>query len=274
MLLIPALDIKAGEVCKMKFPAFSGKLIMIFCLVVFMLGIFHAAAANAEVVTLPKVNVEWAKTKSPGEVSQTLQIIILLTILSLAPAILMMTTSFVRIVIVLSFLRSALGTQQIPPTQVIVSFALFLTFLTMTPTFNIINQNAIQPYMAGELEFKAALIEAEKPMRAFMIRQTREKDMELFVYASQIARPKNVDDIPTLIIIPSFVLSELKTAFAMGFALFVTFVVIDMVVASILMSMGMFMLPPMMISLPIKIMLFVMVDGWYLVVRSILFSFR
>jgi len=258
----------------MKFPAFTGKLLLIFCLTVFMLGILHIAPANAEIVTLPKVNVEWAKAKSPGEVSQTLQIIILLTLLSLAPAILMMTTSFVRIIIVLSFLRSALGTQQIPPNQVIVSFALFLTFLTMTPTFNVINKNAVQPYMAGTLEFKAALQEAEKPMRKFMIRQTREKDMELFVYASQMPRPKNVDDIPTMIIIPSFVLSELKTAFAMGFALFVTFVVIDMVVASILMSMGMFMLPPMMISLPIKIMLFVMVDGWYLVVRSILFSFR
>ena len=252
----------------------QGKLILIICLVAVIMGLVEISPARAEFVSLPKVNVEWAQPKSPEDVSSVLQIIILLTILSLAPAILMMTTSFIRIVIVLSFLRQALGTQQIPPSQIVVSFALFLTFLTMLPTFNIINKNAIQPYMKGQKKFQQAMKEAEKPMRDFMIRQTREKDLELFVYASKIPRPKKIDDIPTMVIIPSFVLSELKTAFAMGFALFVSFIVVDMVVASVLMSMGMFMLPPMMISLPIKIMLFVLIDGWYLVVRSIIFSFR
>lgn len=228
----------------------------------------------AQVPPMPRLNLEWAPPGSPDEVSGVFQILILLTILSLAPAIIMMMTSFTRIVIVLSFLRHALGTQQIPPTQVIVSFSLFLTFLTMTPTFNEVNNNAIQPYMNRQKQFAEAMKEAETPLRQFMIRQTREKDLELFIYASKIQTPRNLEEVPTLIIIPAFVLSELKTAFAMGFALFISFLVIDMVIASILMSMGMFMLPPMMVSLPIKIMLFVLVDGWYLVVRSILLSFR
>lgn len=245
---------------------------MAAAVVVFVL--LAASASFAEPVAFPRINVQWGTAKNPDEVSSVLQTIIMLTVLSLAPAIIMMMTSFTRIVIVLSFLRHALGTQMIPPNQVLVSFAMFLTFLTMMPTLNIINKEALQPYMEGKKTFTAAMGEAEKPIRQFMIRQTRKKDMELFIYASRIPKPKTINDIPTLVIIPSFILSELKTAFTMGFTLFITFLVIDIVIASILMSMGMFMLPPMMISLPIKILIFVLVDGWYLVVKSILFSFR
>jgi flagellar biosynthetic protein FliP len=236
--------------------------------------LFAASVSYAEPVAFPKVNIQWGQAKNPQEVSSVLQTIIMLTVLSLAPAIIVMMTSFTRIVIVLSFLRHALGTQMIPPNQVLISFAMFLTFLTMMPTFEVINREALQPYMEGKKSFTAAMGEAEKPLRKFMIRQTRKKDMELFIYASKIKKPRNIDDIPTLVIIPSFILSELKTSFTMGFTLFITFLVVDLVIASILMSMGMFMLPPMMISLPIKILLFVLVDGWYLVVKSILLSFR
>lgn len=250
------------------------KTLSILFLIALLLLWAGSSPAFAQISSIPKFSVQMDKANSPDEVSQVFQILIILTILSIAPSIIIMTTSFTRIVIVLSFLRQAIGTQQIPPTQVLVAFALFLTFLTMMPVFQQVNKAAIQPYMSKEIKFKEALNNAEKPLRKFMIRQTREKDLELFVYASRIQKPKNIDEIPTLVIVPAFVLSELKTAFTMGFALFITFLVIDMVVASVLMSMGMFMLPPMMVSLPIKILLFVLVDGWYLVVRSILFSFR
>jgi flagellar biosynthetic protein FliP len=226
-------------------------------------------------VPLPKVKVEWGDAAdSPQEVAKSMQILILLTILSLAPSILIVMTSFTRIIIVLSFLRHALGTQTIPPNQVLISFALLLTFLTMLPTYNKINQNAMKPYFEGKMPQKVAIAEAEKPIREFMSKHTRQKDLELFLYASGTPRPKTFADIPTIVLIPSFLLSELKTAFSMGFMLFVSFLVIDMVIASILMSIGMFMLPPMMISLPIKVMLFVLVDGWYLVIKSLIFSFR
>jgi len=239
-----------------------------------ILLIFSARPAFSKMVPLPKVNIDWGNPDSPEKVASSLQILIIITVLSLAPAIMIMMTSFTRIIIVLSFLRHAIGTQQIPPNQVLISFALFLTFFTMLPTFKKINQQAIRPYMEGKIAQKNALAVAEKYAREFMFRQTREKDLELFLYASETPRPKKPTEIPTLVLIPSFVLSELRTAFVMGFTLFITFVIIDMVVASILMSIGMFMLPPMTISLPIKIMIFVLVDGWYMVVKSIIFSFR
>ncbi len=221
----------------------------------------------------PSINVGLSPTGDPAQVAQSLQILLLLTILSLAPSILVMTTSFTRLVIVLSFTRSALGTQQMPPNQVMIGLALLLTLFIMAPIFGGIYQDAWLPYSRGEMQFQTALEVGAQPLRDFMIRQTREKDLALFVSAAQIA-PESVEQVPTHVLIPAFVISELKTAFQMGFMIFLPFLVIDMVVASTLMSMGMMMLPPVMISLPFKILLFVMVDGWHLVVRSLLMSFQ
>jgi len=204
----------------------------------------------------------------------SLQLLMLLTVLSLAPAILMLMTAFTRIIIVLSFVRNALGTQQLPPNQVIVGLALFLTFFVMVPTWTQINTNAVQPYMNNQITQAEALTQAEEPLRNFMFRQTREKDLELFVGLAKMERPKTYRDVPTHVLIPAFVISELKTAFQMGFAIFIPFIVIDMIVSSTLMSIGMMMLPPMMISLPFKLLLFVLVDGWHLVVQSLVTSFK
>lgn len=212
-------------------------------------------------------------TFSLGETGSVVQLLLIVTVLSLAPAILVLMTSFTRIVVVLSFVRNALGTQQLPPTQVIIGLSLFLTYFVMAPTFTQLNAEALQPYMANEITQEQALEKAEQPLRDFMFQQTREKDLELFVSMSKIERPQTYSDIPTHVLIPSFVISELKTAFQMGFAIFIPFMIIDMIVASTLMSMGMMMMPPMMISLPFKILLFVLVDGWSLVVKSLVTSF-
>ncbi|MDR3600702.1 MAG: flagellar type III secretion system pore protein FliP [Desulfosporosinus sp.] len=211
---------------------------------------------------------------STQQMGTSLQILMLMTVLSMAPAILMLMTSFTRIIIVLSFVRNALGTQQLPPNQVLVGLALFLTFFVMAPTFNQINTNALQPYMKNQITQTEALAKAEEPLRDFMFRQTREKDLELFVGLAKMERPKTYRDVPTYVLIPAFVISELKTAFQMGFAIFIPFIVIDMIVSSTLMSIGMMMLPPMMISLPFKLLLFVLVDGWHLVVQSLVTSFH
>nr|WP_167998854.1 flagellar type III secretion system pore protein FliP [Desulfitobacterium metallireducens] len=208
------------------------------------------------------------------QTSTSLQILLLLTVLSIAPAILVLMTSFTRIIIVLSFVRNALGTQQLPPNQVLVGLALFLTFFVMQPTWNEVNTQALQPYLNSQITQTEALSKAEAPIRTFMFKQTREKDLELFVGMAKIERPKTYNDIPTYVLIPSFIISELKTAFQMGFAIFIPFMVIDMIVSSTLMSMGMMMLPPMMISLPFKLLLFVLVDGWNLVVQSLVTSFH
>lgn len=212
-------------------------------------------------------------TTTAEQTSTTLQILLMMTVLSIAPAILVLMTSFTRIVIVLSFVRNALGTQQLPPTQVIIGLSLFLTFFVMAPTWNEVNTQALQPYMQSQITQAEALDQAEAPLRQFMFEQTREKDLELFVGLARMERPQTYGDIPTYVLIPAFVISELKTAFQMGFAIFIPFMVIDMLVASVLMSMGMMMLPPMMISLPFKILLFVLVDGWHLVVQSLVTSF-
>ncbi|MHB8126785.1 MAG: flagellar type III secretion system pore protein FliP [Desulfitobacteriaceae bacterium] len=208
------------------------------------------------------------------QASTSIQILLLLTVLSLAPAILVLMTSFTRIIIVLSFVRNALGTQQMPPNQVLIGLAFFLTFFVMVPTWNQINDQALQPYLQNHISQTEALNKAEEPLRTFMFKQTREKDLELFVGLAKMDRPKTYRDIPTYVLIPSFVISELKTAFQMGFAIFIPFMVIDMIVSSTLMSMGMMMLPPMMISLPFKLLLFVLVDGWHLVVQSLVTSFH
>jgi len=229
--------------------------------------------ANAADLPLPAIKFGIEQAKTPQDVAMSLQILLVLTVLSLAPAILILMTSFTRIVIVLAFLRQALGTQQVPPNQVLVGLALFLTFFTMQPTFSRIDKEALTPYLEGKLSTSEAFRKGEDPIRQFMFKQTREKDLALFVALSKSSRPKSPADISTWVLIPAFVISELKKAFEMGFIIFIPFLVIDMVVASVLMSMGMLMLPPVLISLPFKILLFIMVDGWNLIVRSIALSF-
>ena len=209
----------------------------------------------------------------PTNVSTSIKLLILMTVLTLAPSILILMTSFARIVIVLSFTRTALATQQMPPNQVIIGLALFLTFFIMAPTFQEVNNQALQPLFDGEIGLEEAYDKAATPFKEFMAKHTRQKDLELFMEYSQAERPASVEDIPLTMLVPAFALSEIKTAFQMGFMIFIPFLVIDMVVASTLMSMGMMMLPPVMISLPFKILLFVLVDGWYLVMKSLLQSF-
>ncbi len=223
--------------------------------------------------SLPTITVGIGEATDATEVSTALQVLLVLTVLSVAPAILLMTTAFTRIVIVLGFVRSAMGTQQAPPNQVIVGLALFLTFFVMAPVFNQINEEALQPYMAEEISLPDALDRAVEPMRQFMFSQTSEKELQLLIEIANLEAPNSPDDVATMTLIPAFMLSELKRAFQMGFLIFIPFLVIDMVVASILMSMGMMMLPPVIISLPFKILLFVLVDGWGLVVGSIVQSF-
>ena len=224
-------------------------------------------------VTLPTLQIGLEEAQSPQQVSALIEILLVFTVLSMAPAILLMMTCFTRLVISFSFLRSALGTQQQPPTQVLIGLALFLTVFIMTPVFSKINDTAVKPYMDGEINAEQALKEASLPLRAFMFKQTREKDLELFLSLSKAPKPKNKDEVSTAVLIPAFMISELKTAFTIGFVLFLPFLVIDLVVASILLSMGMMMLPPVMVSLPFKLLLFVLVDGWYLIVGSLVKSF-
>lgn len=232
-----------------------------------------AASLAADGLNLPAVALNFAEGGKPTELVNVLKIVVLLTVLTLAPAILVMMTSFTRMVIVLSFLRQSLGTQQMPPNQVLVGLALFLSFFVMAPTWQKISTEAIDPYLAEKIDQKEAFSKIEAPMREFMFSQTREKDLELFLSMSKMPKPQNRESVPSYVLVPSFVLSELNTAFQMGFMLYLPFLVIDMVVASVLMAMGMMMLPPMMISLPFKLLLFVLVDGWALVVGSLVKSF-
>ncbi|TCS82951.1 flagellar type III secretion system pore protein FliP [Tepidibacillus fermentans] len=240
---------------------------------IFLLFIPLTVHAESSVV-IPGFDFKVGTSDQPQDVMTSLQILLLLTVLSLAPAILILMTSFTRIVIVLSFVRNALATQQMPPNQVIIGLALFLTLFVMGPTFTEVNQKALQPYMNGKITQQQAFNEAAKPFKQFMIKQTREKDILLFLNYAKMDKPKNVDQMPLSVLVPAFAISELKTAFQMGFMIFIPFLIIDMVVSSILMAMGMMMLPPVMISLPFKILLFILVDGWYLVVKSLLESFH
>ncbi|MEK7773195.1 MAG: flagellar type III secretion system pore protein FliP [Deltaproteobacteria bacterium] len=230
--------------------------------------------AAAEPLGLPKVSLTLGGEGGPQGISTAIQILLLLTVITLAPAILLMMTSFTRLVIVFSLLRQALGVQQAPPNQVVIGLSLFLTFFIMSPALNSINEKALKPYMQGAITQEAALTGAIDPLRDFMLRNTREKDVDLFIKLSKAQTPRTRADIPTLTLIPAFVISELKSAFQIGFLIYVPFLVIDMVVASVLMSMGMMMLPPVMISMPFKLMLFVLVDGWYLLVGSLVQSFH
>ena len=236
-------------------------------------SLFLVATAHAEPLALPTVSVGMGKVSKPADVAVVLQIFFLMTVISLAPSLLMMTTSFTRIVVVLSFLRSAMGTQQAPSNQIVVGLSLFLTFFIMAPVWQQVNIQALQPYKAQTITQEEALKRGVAPVRKFMLSQVREKDLALFLSLSKLPRPRNADDIPTLTLIPAFVVSELKTAFQIGFLVYIPFLVLDMVVASVLMSMGMMMLPPVMISLPFKILLFVLVDGWGLIIGSLVKSF-
>ncbi len=224
-------------------------------------------------VIVPNVSLGVKEVKNPDDVVGVLQVVMLLTILALAPSILIMVTSFTRIIVVLGFLRQALGTQQMPPMQVLTALAIFLTFFIMSPTLDKINEQALTPYKNGMITFSQALSNAETPIREFMFKQTRQDDLSLFLNIIKHDKPMNKDDVPTRALIPAFMISELKTAFQIGFILFIPFLIVDMVVASVLLSMGMMMLPPIMISLPFKIMLFVLVDGWNLLVGSIIKGF-
>jgi flagellar biosynthesis protein FliP len=243
------------------------KRISLVLIVLFVIG-----AGSAEAIPLPSLQLGMEDVDDPGKVSSALQILFLLTILTLAPSILIMTTSFARIIIVLSFLRQAMGTQQTPPTQVLIGLGLFLTLFVMGPTWSEINQNALQPYLNEEISQIDALKMAEAPLKTFMLKQTREKDLSLFVNLGDGQRPID-SKVEIQSLIPAFIISELKTAFQIGFLIYIPFLILDMVVASILLSMGMMMLPPVLISLPFKLMLFVMVDGWYLIVGSLIRSF-
>lgn len=234
--------------------------------------IFFAYQANAQ-VTLPTMNLGFKSTDNPAEIVSAVKLILMMTVLTLAPAILIMMTGFTRIIIVLSFLRQALGVQQMPPNQLLVGLALFLTFFVMGPAFTEMNQNGVQPFLAGKINQDQAIDKTLAPLRKFMFSQTRDSDLALFVRLSKMEKPKTRADVPTMVLVPSFIISELKTAFQIGFIIFLPFLVIDIVASSVLMSMGMMMLPPVVISLPFKVMLFVLVDGWGLLIGSMVKSF-
>ena len=248
----------------------------VFALVVFAAPAFAQGVPGPSnpTIPIPRVNIGVSPATKPSDVALSLQILLLLTVVTLAPTMLVLLTSFTRIVIVLSFVRTALGTQQVPPTQVLVGLSLLLTFFVMNPVIQDINKNALQPYMGNKISQSVAIDRAATPLRGFMFKQTREKDIALFYSLSKEPRPKTQADVPTYILVPAFVISELKTAFQIGFAIYIPFIVIDMVVASVLLSMGMMMIPPVIISLPFKILIFLLVDGWNLTVQALFASFQ
>lgn len=221
---------------------------------------------------IPKLNVDVGTSQSGQDVAVTLQILFLMTILTLAPSIIIMTTSYLRIIIVFHFLKSALGTQQMPPGQLLSGIALFITFFVMAPTWNEVNDKALKPLMDKKITVEEAYDKGIEPIRNFMFKHVRNEDLELFISMANMGRPNSRDELPTYIIVPAFALSELRTGFIIGFFLFIPFLMVDLIISSILMSMGMMMLPPMLVSLPFKILLFVLVDGWNLIVGSIVRS--
>ncbi len=239
------------------------------CLVLWAIPLSSDAAS----FPVPSLNIGVGKSDNPDDVAVVLEIIALLTVLTLAPAMFILMTSFTRVVIVFHFLRQAIGTQQSPPNQILIGLSMFITFFIMTPVWNDIYQDALRPYMDKTMGPQEAFEKAQAPLRHFMLKNTREKDLALFVKTVKGERPRTREDVSLIVLTPAFVISELKTAFIVGFVLYVPFLIIDMVVASVLLSMGMMMLPPVMISLPFKLMLFVLVDGWNLVVGSMINSF-
>lgn len=253
--------------------AFIHKTALYAFVIITLIGAPAIATAEAGDAHVPLLSIDMDQNAQSGKVGVVMQIFLLLTVLSLAPSILVMVTSFTRIAIVLSLLRQAIGSNQLPPNQIIVGLSLFLTFFIMTPVWQSVHQDAVKPYLANEIGQKEALQKAIGPVRKFMIGQTREKDLSMMVRVAKLPRPKNIDEVPFQVLVPSFIMSELKTAFQIGFMLYVPFLIIDMVVASVLLSMGMMMLPPVMVSLPFKLMIFVLTDGWYLIVESLVKSF-
>ena len=245
-------------------------LVFLGALLSFLCGVHVSYAAPI----IPDLNINVGTANGPLDVSATLQLLGALTILSLAPSIVIMTTAFVRIVVVIGFLRNAMSTQNVPPNQVVIGLALFLTFYIMSPYWSAANDNGIQPYLEGRITQEEAIKNTLEPIREYMFKQTREADLALFVNLSDAERPNTQDDVSTFTLIPAYVISELKTAFQLGFMIYIPFIVIDMIVASTLMGMGMMMLPPVMISLPFKILLFVMVDGWHLLIKALVESFK
>ncbi len=241
--------------------------IMIFCTI--------SASAAPSSTSVPQLNISFGDgSNAPQDYVSSIKILIFFTILSLLPSIVIMMTSFTRIVVVLSFLKSAMGVQQAVPNQILTGLAIFLTLFIMNPVYNEVNTKAIQPYLENKITQEQAFEEASKPLKAFMLKQTREKDLELFVEIGGVDKENlTKENVSFTTLIPAFAISELKTAFQIGFLIYLPFLVIDMVVSSVLMSMGMFMLPPTMVSLPFKLILFVMVDGWYLLVKSLIQSF-
>jgi len=245
--------------------------LFILCLLLLVLvGFAVPAAAQTAANAAPQVPVDL--TKAVGAGSLPIQIVVMLTLLSFIPAILISMTCFTRLIIVFHFLRQALGTQEAPSNQVLIGLALFLTLFVMSPVIGRINTEALQPMMSGQISQTEAVTRALVPLRAYMLKQTRERDLALFLRLSGSARPKTADDVPTMALIPAYMISELKTAFQIGFVLFIPFLVIDMAVSSVLLSMGMMQLPPVIVSMPLKLLLFVMVDGWYLIVGSLVKS--
>lgn len=245
--------------------------------IVVMMLIFSSGSFAQQTQSLsfpiPKINVDVGKSQNGKDVAVTLQILLLMTILALAPSIIIMTTSYLRIIIVFHFLKSALGTQQMPPGQLLAGVALFITFFVMAPTWNKVNQDALKPLLDEKISVEEAYNKGIEPIRDFMFKHVRDEDLELFVSMANMTRPNNRNELPTYIVVPAFVLSELRTGFIIGFFLFIPFIMVDLIISSILMSMGMMMLPPMLISLPFKILLFILVDGWNLIVGSVVRSF-
>lgn len=237
-----------------------------------ILILLSAISAKAQ-VTIPSVNLGFKTTDNPNEVVSAVKLVLMLTVLTLAPAILIMMTGFTRIIIVFSFLRQALGVNQMPPNQLLVGLALFLTFFIMGPAFTEMNKNGLQPYLTGKISQEDAINQSMIPLRKFMFSQTRDTDLSLFLKLGKVEQPKTRADVPSLVLIPAFIVSELKTAFQIGFIIFLPFLVIDIVASSVLMAMGMMMLPPVVVSLPFKIMLFILVDGWGLLIGSMVKSF-
>lgn len=246
---------------------------LIFIAFLLLGGLLLAGCSTVPELTAPGVTFSVEPAGDPKQVTTGVQLLVLLTVLSIAPAVLVLATSFTRIVIVLSMLRNAIGTPTIPPNQVVLGLALLLTFFIMAPVYSQADQQAIQPYLKGQINQETAFKLAAEPLREFMFKQTREKDLELFLQMNKSPQPRTLADIPTVVLLPAFVISELRTAFSMGFVLYIPFLIIDLVVSSILLSMGMMMLPPSLVSLPFKLLLFVMVDGWYLISRSLALSF-
>ncbi|QOQ99767.1 flagellar type III secretion system pore protein FliP [Campylobacter lari] len=239
-----------------------------------LLALFLSSLAllGAE-ATIPTINLSLSAPNSPQQLVTTLNIVIVLTILALAPTIVFVMTSFLRLVVVFSFLRTALGTQTMPPNTILVTLALILTFFIMEPVATKSYNEGIKPYIAKQIGYEEAFAKGVKPFKDFMLKNTREKDLALFYRIRNLENPKTIDDVPLTVLVPAFMISELKTAFEIGFLLFLPFLVIDMVVSSVLMAMGMMMLPPVMISMPFKLLIFVLVDGWNLLIQNLVKSF-